>query len=158
MGIGVATAKWLLLMKKRFDVDFSNTAMLGRQTLVINKNISPFFDMKDITQPDGYSEKFFSALAGKRAHVDSFDFSEYEHATVLHDMNKPILDEHKNKYGVVFDGGTLEHVFNYPVALWNTMNMVSQQLGGGIFFCQLRPITGADTDFINSRPNYFSLS
>jgi len=131
IGIPTSSAKWLLLMKKKFNVDFSNLAMLGRQGMSVDKNVSPFFNLEEITQPDGYSEKFWSVLAGKEARVDSFDYSDYEHATVLHDMNKPIPDEYKNKYGVVFDGGTLEHVFNYPVGLWNAMNMVSR---GGVSF------------------------
>lgn len=129
MAVTVSNAKWMLLMKKKFNVDYSSVAMLGRQLLCVNKNVSPYFNLQEITQSDGYSEKFWSVLAGKEAHVDSFDFSDYEHATVLLDMNKPIPDEYKNKYGVVFDGGTLEHIFNYPVALHNAMNMVSR---GGV--------------------------
>ena len=115
-------------MKKKFNIDFSNVATLGRQWLVVDKGVSPFFNLDEITQPDGFSEKFWSVLAGKEAHVDSFDYSDYEHATVLHDMNKPIPDQHKNKYSVVFDGGTLEHVYNYTVGLHNAMNMT--QRGG----------------------------
>ena len=130
MGISVATAKWLFLMKKKFEIDYSHVATLGRQGLVIHKDVPPFFKLQEIKQADGYSENFFSFLAGKNAHVDSFDVSNYENATIIHDMNKPIPDEHKNKYSVVFDGGTLEHVFNYPVALLNAMNMT--QKGGGI--------------------------
>ena len=30
--------------------------------------------------------------------VDSFDFSDYEQASFVHDFNAPISDEHKNKY------------------------------------------------------------
>jgi len=39
-------------------------------------------------------------------------------------MSQPIDTIHKNKYDLVFDGGTLEHVFNFPVAIKNCMEMV----------------------------------
>ncbi|MDR2659605.1 MAG: hypothetical protein LBC27_06410 [Spirochaetaceae bacterium] len=37
-------------------------------------------------------------------------------------------DNLKNKYNCVWDGGTLEHVFNYPTAIKNCMEMV--KIGG----------------------------
>jgi hypothetical protein len=53
------------------------------------------------------------------------DFSDYEKATVLHDLNKPIPGSLKGKYSLVVDGGTLEHVFNFPQAIKNCMEMVA---------------------------------
>src|SRR6185369_5889372 len=38
--------------------------------------------------------------------------------------NEPIADQFKNKYSLVIDGGSLEHVFNFPVAISNCMQMV----------------------------------
>jgi hypothetical protein len=43
-------------------------------------------------------------------------------------MNLPIPDHLRNKFSVVYDGGTLEHVFNVPQALKNCMEMT--QVGG----------------------------
>lgn len=133
MGLNAAHTKWMLLMKKKNKVDFSNIATLGRQTLYIkkdDKNLSQFFDIENALQEDGYSEQYWSILAGKESKVDSFDISEFEQATVIHDMNDPLPEIYQNKYGVVVDGGTLEHVFTYTTALHNAMSMVS---GGGYF-------------------------
>ncbi len=133
MGLNAAHTKWMLLMKKKNKVDFSNIATLGRQTLYIkkdDKNLSQFFDIENALQEDGYSEQYWSILAGKESKVDSFDISEFEQATVIHDMNDPLPEIYQNKYGVVVDGGTLEHVFTYTTALHNAMSMVS----GGVFY------------------------
>ena len=46
-------------------------------------------------------------------------------------MNLPIGDDLKRKFSVVIDGGTLEHVFNFPVAIKNCMQMLDV---GGHFF------------------------
>src|SRR5438477_418150 len=45
-----------------------------------------------------------------------------------HDMNEPIPDKFKETYTAVLDGGSLEHVFNFPVAIKNCMEMV--KVGG----------------------------
>lgn len=60
--------------------------------------------------------------------VDSMDHSSFEGATIIHDMNQPIPEELKQRYSLVFDGGTLEHVFNFPQAIQNCMEMV--EIGG----------------------------
>jgi hypothetical protein len=70
-----------------------------------------------------YSERFFKDLF-KCSEVDSLDFSDFEGATVIHDLQKPIPDTLYGKYDLVFDGGTLEHVFNFPMAIANAMHLV----------------------------------
>lgn len=62
--------------------------------------------------------------------VDSMDNSPYEGANVIHNLNEPVPDHLKLAYDVVFDGGTLEHIFDYPAALANSMQMVRE---GGWF-------------------------
>ena len=62
--------------------------------------------------------------------VDSFDFTDYEGCTILHDFNYPISEMFANKYDVVFDGGPLEHIFNFPTAVANSLYMVKE---GGYF-------------------------
>lgn len=133
-----------LLYAKQKGVDFSNTATIGRQSCHISpKNVDSMLkgydssysgetskELAENSQKSGgeipYSEPLFRYLGAET--TDSVDFSDYEGATILHDMNKPIGEELKNKFSVVIDGGALEHVFNYPVAIKNCMDMV--KVGG----------------------------
>jgi len=48
-------------------------------------------------------------------------------------MNEPIPDRLKSAFGAVIDGGTLEHIFNFPVAVRNCMQMLTV---GGTFLCR----------------------
>lgn len=73
-------------------------------------------------QEDGYYENLMSKLGF--GDIESMDFSDYEGATILHDLNKPISTELEGQFGFIFDGGTLEHVFNTPVALDNVFRML----------------------------------
>jgi len=56
------------------------------------------------------------------------DCSTYQSATIAHDLNEPVPDEYKNAFSCVFDSGTVEHIFNFPQAIKNCMEMVS--IGG----------------------------
>jgi hypothetical protein len=56
------------------------------------------------------------------------DVSNYESATILHDMNNPVPENLKNSYKTLIDSGTLEHVFNFPIAIKNCMEML--EVGG----------------------------
>jgi hypothetical protein len=58
--------------------------------------------------------------------IDSLDYSNYEGANLLHDMNLPIPDEWKAKYDTVLESGSLEHIFNFPVSIANCMDMVAE--------------------------------
>jgi hypothetical protein len=60
--------------------------------------------------------------------VESMDFSSYEGASVVHDLNKPVPKELHGQFDIVFDGGTLEHVFDFPTAIRGAMELV--RVGG----------------------------
>lgn len=65
--------------------------------------------------------------------VSSIDMSDYQQASIVHDMNCPLWDSRPDlarQFDLVIDGGTLEHVFNFPVAVQNLMFLVRQ--GGHI--------------------------
>lgn len=51
--------------------------------------------------------------------VQSTDASDYEQADFVHDFNQPIPAEMHNRFDLVYDGGSLEHIFHVPNALSN---------------------------------------
>jgi SAM-dependent methyltransferase len=73
-----------------------------------------------------FADDFFRALGAKSLNI--MDVSDYEGANILHDLNQPISADLREKFDCVFDGGALEHVFNFPQALRNCMEMV--KVGG----------------------------
>lgn len=77
----------------------------------------------------GFAEPFLQALGA--ASVESLDISDYEGATVLHDLNQPISEEFHERFDAVCEGGTLEHVFWFPEALRSCMQLL--KVGGDLF-------------------------
>ena len=136
MGLDINAVQFLIDARLR-GADFGKVLTLGRQDL----NVFPS-KMVQLLQTHGfpterfrpddkilYAEPCFLSLGAKK--VDSLDASGFEGATVIHDLNQPVTGELKEQFDVVYDGGTLEHVFNFPMALKNCMEMV--RVGGRLF-------------------------
>jgi len=59
------------------------------------------------------------------ASIHALDYSEFEGATIIHDLNAPTLPEELHeKFDVIIDHGTLEHVFHIPNALQNLFRLL----------------------------------
>ena len=137
VGLDVNGARFLLYARKS-GVDFVRTATIGRQRLNLSRDaLSGSFQAfghavneasidRMLTRNDGYAEALLTQLGAQDVH--SFDFSAFEGATHIWDMNRSITDEAREQYSVVLDGGCLEHVFNFPVAIKNCMEML--RVGG----------------------------
>jgi hypothetical protein len=70
-----------------------------------------------------YADEFFRFLGAKE--IVSADYSNYEEATLLHDLNKPFPENLRGGFDLVMDGGTLEHIFDFPSALRHCLELVS---------------------------------
>lgn len=138
MGIDFAVAQQLIHYKDLVS-NRANGVMLGRQGLHIKPryfsrlkkclaDASLPSDLDMYIQEDGYSEAFLKGIGFPV--METIDASGYEGAMYCHDLNIPIVDKLRGRFGVVLDGGTLEHVFNAPQALDNVFHMLDE---GGVF-------------------------
>jgi SAM-dependent methyltransferase len=75
-----------------------------------------------LTPGPGRFEGFLRALGAHS--VAACDASGYEGAELIHDLNQPVPAGWDQQYDLILDGGTLEHVFNFPVAIANCMRML----------------------------------
>lgn len=84
--------------------------------------------------------------------VLSLDYSSYEDADIIWDMNRQITNDYYNKFDVIYDGGTCEHVFNTPVFLENLCKMVKV---GGTIIHELPTAGYIDHGFYSFSPTLF---
>ena len=132
MGLDINGTRALLYARKQ-GVDFSHTAMIGRQNLHLNvatlaRNLRDFgFETsakesaRMLSAEKGYAEPFLRLLGA--GEIVSFDASDFEGATYIHDFNLPLDKKFSRRFSVVLDGGSLEHIFNFPQAIANCMEM-----------------------------------
>lgn len=138
MGFDKNGTRLLSSLSARFGLKYDQTLTLGRQFLYLNHE--ELFDafkengieksqkkINDILlKNNGYAEEFLKTLGATS--VDSIDANEYENASFIHDLNLPVPISMINKFDTVIDGGTLEHIFNFPQAIKNALLML--KVGG----------------------------
>lgn len=139
MGLDGHAIVFLLDARDR-GVSFESVATLGRQALHIDEpTLSMVLTNRGIpttrreaglilNEDHGFCEPLFRLLGA--ATVRSIDFSAYQHATDIHDMNTALPAALQDAFTLLVDGGTLEHVFNFPQAIANCMQALRC---GGVF-------------------------
>jgi len=139
MGVTAAAAKFLI-QARASGVRFDRTITLGHQQSFVRPRQLEELLRRYNCWPTTCTRQDFDATLSQSLYIDSLfallgatqisslDNSDYEGADIVHDMNCPVPIDLHQQFDLVFDGGTLEHVFNFPVAIKNSMDMV--KVGG----------------------------
>lgn len=134
MGLSALGAEFLAEARAS-GVRFHATATIGRQALLIGplrlrRTLRRHGLPADVeyTADGPWADPFLSALGATR--ITAIDASDYEGADLLHDLNEPVPAELHERFDVVLDAGSLEHVFNVATALRSLMLMTS--VGGRV--------------------------
>ncbi len=98
----------------------------------ISNTISSDFDtnpkidswMKGLLKNNTNAQAVFTLLGANK--VYACDYSDYENPDFTFDLNYPVGEEYKEKFDVIFDSGTLEHIFDIPTALNNIDYMLKK--------------------------------
>ncbi len=118
MGLDIVALSFLL-WNRDLHGPLGRTIMLGRQELhVPEANVRSMVGITGAYRYDQYCEALLADHFGATS-IESLDFSDYESATILHDLNLPLPERHRGQFDAVIDFGTLEHVFDVAQALRN---------------------------------------
>jgi len=156
MGITTEAVKFLIEGLK-YGVNYENTITLGKQNLFVSpKKLEYIFKVykksyhQNPSSSPYFADSLFSSLGAKK--VWAIDNSDYEGANIIHDLNQPIDYKLFQNFDVVFDGGLLEHVFNFPIAIKIVCKWLKLVV---ILLCLLLLIIIWGTAFISSHWSYF---
>jgi len=125
------------LKENEFIPIHGNLLTLGRQTILcspeelssklqkfhINWDSSTASTDKETTQAksinDSYIDdrSFFSSFGSSKLSV--LDVTDYEGATIIHDMSVPVPNEYQNRYEFIFNGSILDNMFDPAQAMRN---------------------------------------
>lgn len=127
MGIDNTAARMLLLLRNEPGVNFDSTVLIGRQHnylgLFLKKAIQKKLALpkNSLSWSSIYADDLISTLLVENPEI--LDISNYEGATILHDLNIAIPDHLRNRFSAVIDIGTSEHIFNVPQAIRNLQDL-----------------------------------
>lgn len=132
MGIPIQTAA-LWADEHRRRPWTGSILQLGRQTMFFDRQTyADFSHYHSLSRPSPdrsgviEDQEFFGQLGFQT--VESLDITDTEKPTHIYDLNQPLPDTMAEKYDCVFDGGTLEHVFDFATSLRSMARMV--RVGG----------------------------
>lgn len=136
MGLIYSNARFLLSARQA-GCSFNKTLTLGRQQIHLTRKEysalrDEFGNLPLVIKPadsrqEAYADDFFHQSLGCQQ-LDALDYSDYQAANIHHDLNLPVESTWHQRYDAVVDCGTIEHIFNVPVALRSCMQMV--RVGG----------------------------
>jgi hypothetical protein len=132
MGLTFTDIELLVDLKQR-GARIGRIATIGKLSLFLHrrqlrrlKSFFPFSEALKCYKWGDDADQFLCDITGA-SEVVSIDFSDYQGSSIIHDMNLPLEDRRSDlveKFDLVIDGGTLEHVFNFSIAIRNILLLV----------------------------------
>jgi hypothetical protein len=155
VGLTLPYAKFLYRSSREHGA-LGRTLMVGRQrnllTLEHAKKL-PGVALEDAAAvaSDEYATGFLRRLC-RASEVHAIDYSDYEGAERIWDLNRPVPEAWHQQYDTIIDGGTVEHVFQATTALASLMQMLKP--GGRLFlFSPMNNLCGHG--FYQFSPEFF---
>lgn len=137
MGILINTA-YLMLVEAKRKPFHGKVLQLGRQSILFSYNslvtlaVHAGVVLNDVEIADRNArltdQQFFKALGFTE--VQSMEFGTEEHATFVWDLNNPTPPDWSEQFDMIYDGGTLEHIFHIPNAISSVCRML--KVGGRV--------------------------
>jgi hypothetical protein len=135
--MGIAACGLNLLLELTRDTLLNgNCLQIGRQTVHLDRE-----QLLALCRPWGLEAKADCLLGAKEViddqivfetlgfgSVESLDYSNYEKPSHLADLNEPVDQSLHNMYDFIYDGGSSEHIFDFPQVLSNYHSML--KVGG----------------------------
>ena len=152
MGYDYKSIKKILKDKSLFE---------GKKILTLG-NLFPFLkekEKKDLTKEGiyfGKKEDFSKSLFVNKigaSLVHTLDVSDYESAEIIANLNKSVDKLMHEKYDVIVDFGTLEHISNLQAGLQNIFDILKNN---GIYYFALPSNNWQNHGFYQFSPTYFS--
>ncbi len=122
-------------------------ALLLKHGLPVSGEFERFFREEKVE----WADTFFRALGANP--LEFLDASDYEGATRLHDLNRPIGPDWRETSDTLIDAGSLEHVFDAKTAIENYLQMV--RIGGSILLLDMPAVNFCGHGFYQFSPEFF---
>ena len=141
----------LTLGQQALYADLQTVENVLRSHACPHLSLPPGFDTSSKFKDDNINAGTLLRLLGAEG-VHVMDVSSFEGADILHDLNVPVGPQYESKFDVVFDSGTLEHIFDLPTALTSISRMVP--VGGQVIL--MNPCSNAvDHGFYSISPTLY---
>jgi len=144
-------------------VTLGKTTVVGRQGLFASPRLLRELFVRHRLPVPPVAEPFFGEdrapwadplLAALGAQpLEFLDFSDYEGATRIHDLNRPVGADWEETADTLLDAGSLEHVFDVKTAIENYLRIV--RVGGVVLLLDMPAVNFCGHGFYQFSPEFF---
>lgn len=138
----------MLLTKKDFKNWLTKNQINELETRINPIDIAAMHNKKDVAN---WCAESYSVFEQFGCNLTVADFAKWEGKEEIIDLNYPIDDKYKNKYDLILDPGTTEHIFNIPQAMINILFMTKK----GGFIYHATPFNIANHGFYSLSPTFY---
>lgn len=136
-----------------FD-DMKLKAMAKKHDITLRDTVFKFDDVTTQAKQNSTAKylldfSFWEALGIDK--VDTMDVSDYEGATIIHDLCMPVDEKWHKSYDFIFDGSVLDNIFDPVAALKNTARMLKP---GGIIV-HIEMASNLVFEYLKFSPDWF---
>jgi len=129
MGLNYPTGALLAWAVRKRGLSATRVVTIGRLEVNMSapqqRRIQAFLAQGESADPrEGASAEQLLSAWCHSASVESLDVSDYQGASIVHDLNEPVPEALADRFDLLIDGGSLEHIFNVRMALSNYTRMV----------------------------------
>lgn len=157
MGISLPVLEFLLAARAH-GIGFTETLTIGVQKASLSpRDAAPVFrehgfdvSRQDIEKLCWDSTALLRLLGAER--VSSLDADPYEGAQEVADLNQPIPDRLAGRFSTVFDGGSIEHIFDVRQVVENYRSLLA---AGGHLLCVTAANNLCGHGFYQFSPEFF---
>lgn len=168
MGIGKEAYRLLLDEKKKGMLKGESILQIGRQCILFDhQTLTKYSQKHNVALAPVSPNLSFDAQYRKLGFIDdltlfqslgfkdvkSLDYSDFEGADIVWDLNHPIPEKYWGQFDVIYDGGTAEHVFHFPQLLSNLHLLLKE---GGVIIHVSPSHNHVDHGFYMFSPQVFS--
>jgi SAM-dependent methyltransferase len=160
--MGIPKIAYCLLAELKRDYpNLGGTVLqMGRQDIGVNASqvfsVLNSFHLKSSIDLDLRNKSYIDDISLFKSlgfdSVESIDFSDYEQSTYTHDFNQPAPEFLHGRFDAIYDGGTTEHIFDFPESLRNIYRLLKV---GGIVMHASPSNNFVDHGFYSFSPTVF---
>ena len=122
-------------LKSYFDelgCEYEETEVIPRSAYMVETLSAgaDAYELKQLADAQGYvhARTFFGMMGiTDYSDIDKFDF---EQPQILHDLNAPVPDDLRDRFNLIVDSGTIEHIFDVRQVMENVVRMT--RVGGRV--------------------------
>lgn len=138
----------ILLTKQELQMFLTENNIANLISREDSINIAAMYNKEELVE---WCCETYSLFENLGCNLSIIDFASWTGKEEIVDLNKPVDSRYNNRYDLIIDSGTTEHIFNVSQVMSNILNMLN--LSG--YICHITPFNDPNHGFYSFSPTFY---